>query len=372
MINTAFIKVNGQPAYQDKEWLKSKLDEGLSINDITELLGCSRSSVAKHVKWYDLGDDISTALKKRFKKQSAWNKGLSGYSINRIFTKEEKLKISKQRSGSNSNFWKGGISSDRQLIASWTTNQAIAVHKKFDYTCQICNIRGGKLEVDHIKSVVEFPKLAMVFDNLQSVHVDCHKKKHFEKADFKKWRNKHNGNTLVPRLVEIIKVEDAGVIPVFDLEMNHSDHNYIANGIIVHNSYNELSRMYTHRDVSFFIPKEIFKNAKSFELRNAEHLDEDIFEDFKRTLRYKSISAFEDYEKMIASGIANEYARAILPQNLVTEFIMTGNLRNWMHFIKLRIDNYNNVEVMNIAKDVGVEIEKICPISYGSLIKHNI
>jgi thymidylate synthase (FAD) len=44
----------------------------------------------------------------------------------------------------------------------------------------------------------------------------------------------------------------------------------------------------------------------------------------------------ESYLRMIAHGAQPQQARAILPNSLKTEIIMTCNLREWRHFFKLR------------------------------------
>lgn len=49
-----------------------------------------------------------------------------------------------------------------------------AVLKRDDYTCQICNGRGGKLCVDHIKSYAYYPKLRYELDNGRTLCVECH------------------------------------------------------------------------------------------------------------------------------------------------------------------------------------------------------
>lgn len=149
---------------------------------------------------------------------------------------------------------------------------------------------------------------------------------------------------------------------------------YTARQIFRHRtfSYNELSRMYTHKDISFYIEHELYRNAKSFELRNQEKLpDKDILE-YRESLYKHCEKAVDLYNRYIEMGIANEYARAVLPQNLITEFVMTGNLRNWMHFVKLRIDNFNDIELVHISKAVLEAMKEYCPIGVEELFKYQL
>lgn len=80
-------------------------------------------------------------------------------------------------SGENNSNWKGGITPiDKKLRNSmeyilWRT----AVYVRDDYTCQICNIRGKKLNADHIKPWSLYPELRFAIDNGRTLCVDCHR-----------------------------------------------------------------------------------------------------------------------------------------------------------------------------------------------------
>lgn len=45
------------------------------------------------------------------------------------------------------------------------------------------------------------------------------------------------------------------------------------------------------------------------------------------------------YDEMLEAGIAKECARKILPLNTETKIYMTGNVRQWLHYIQLRSGN---------------------------------
>lgn len=57
---------------------------------------------------------------------------------------------------------------------TWLIPQIDAVPKRDSYTCQICNIRGGKLEMDHIKEWCNYPELRLNPDNCRTLCHDCH------------------------------------------------------------------------------------------------------------------------------------------------------------------------------------------------------
>lgn len=82
------------------------------------------------------------------------------------------------RLGANNPNWKGGLRSERKRAMGqypyrdWRN----AVFSRDNWTCQICNVRGGYLEADHIKPWCVFPDLRYDVDNGRTVCKPCHVK----------------------------------------------------------------------------------------------------------------------------------------------------------------------------------------------------
>lgn len=53
---------------------------------------------------------------------------------------------------------------------AWRT----AVFRRDDFTCQMCSVRGGYLEADHIKQWAFFPELRFDVDNGRTLCKPCH------------------------------------------------------------------------------------------------------------------------------------------------------------------------------------------------------
>lgn len=93
--------------------------------------------------------------------------------------------------------WKGGITPINKSIRNspkykvWRTK----VYKRDDYTCQNCGIKGLKtLQVHHLKSFSEYPKLRFIMPNAITLCLNCHKKTDtYCNNKFKK-NYKSNGN----------------------------------------------------------------------------------------------------------------------------------------------------------------------------------
>jgi len=138
-------------------------------------------------------------------------------------------------------------------------------------------------------------------------------------------------------------------------------------------SYNEVSRRYTSENMEFYYPikwrLQDFINKQGSNNNFIHPLDESLFyyqkamnigdvdEYVVNDARLKELS-LNYYNHLIALGIAREQARMVLPQSLYTTFIATGNLRNWMHFIKLRSDTHAQWEIQQYSNAIFDKIIK--------------
>ena len=57
------------------------------------------------------------------------------------------------------------------------------------------------------------------------------------------------------------------------------------------------------------------------------------------------------YRDLIESGVAREQARMVLPMCTKTQIYMTGTLRSWIHFFKLRDDDHAQKEIQVLAQE---------------------
>ena len=69
-------------------------------------------------------------------------------------------------------------------------------------------------------------------------------------------------------------------------------------------------------------------------------------EDFWTALMLDSELA---YKKMLERGATPQIARSVLPNALKTEIVMTANLREWRHFLKLRTSKQSHPQMREIA-----------------------
>lgn len=84
----------------------------------------------------------------------------------------------KEYSGKKHWNWQGGITPISQKIRNSQeyTIWREAVFLRDNYTCQICNERGGNLNADHIKPFSLYPELRLAIDNGRTLCKSCHLK----------------------------------------------------------------------------------------------------------------------------------------------------------------------------------------------------
>lgn len=85
----------------------------------------------------------------------------------------------------------------------------------------------------------------------------------------------------------------------------------------------------------------------------------------------KHLSAtFEIYEQMLEDGVARESARMILPMATTTTLFMKGNVRSWIFYMNVRLEESTQKEHRMVAQKV-LEIFRVrFPITYHALITH--
>lgn len=143
---------------------------------------------------------------------------------------------------------------------------------------------------------------------------------------------------------------------------------YIAAQIMRHRtfSYNMVSRRYTSENLSFYTPIPREQNRLNKQSSGNKHSRAAYWHDKMNQLHKLCL---QYYEEAIRDGLSRELARGMLPQNLNTKFIMTGNLRNYIHFISLRTHAGAQEEVRLIADQIKDILKIHYPVSVGALIK---
>lgn len=136
-------------------------------------------------------------------------------------------------------------------------------------------------------------------------------------------------------------------------------------------SINEISGRYSIMKDEFYVPNSWRKQSKDNK-QGSEATDE-IDNEFVNTIYDHSCkTAFYDYEKMLQIGVGKEMARMNLPLSTYTEFYWKIDLKNLLHFLKLRLDAHAQYEIRVYAKAIAEIVNDLFPITFQAFIDYQL
>ena len=127
----------------------------------------------------------------------------------------------------------------------------------------------------------------------------------------------------------------------------------IAAQILRHRSFTfqEFSQRYAVADTD---PEP--QQARSQDPKNRQASNDDLPDDVKAWWADAQSKTFalatETYVAALEKGIARECARFVLPLATPTKLYMTGNIRDWIHYISLRTANGTQKEHSDVANEI--------------------
>ncbi len=143
-------------------------------------------------------------------------------------------------------------------------------------------------------------------------------------------------------------------------------------------SYNEESGRYRELKPVFYVPSKARKLVQIGKAGSYTFVDgtADQYEITVSAIKETCILAYDNYQKMLAAGVAREVARAVLPVTLYSSMYVTMNARALMNFLSLRtaregshFPSYPQREIEMVAEKMEAEFAKLMPITYGAFEK---
>ena len=168
-----------------------------------------------------------------------------------------------------------------------------------------------------------------------------------------KEKPKASSRKLSTHPIRVIAVEYLGMQMTYDLEVAGDWHNFVANGVVVHNSMR-----YTGQRIVKAAEGEI-PIEDVFYLRPAGEYTDRFGKKYPYTEAQRQqdlewcLIAAQRYKVNIEQGMAEEHARGILPFDYRQHFVVSFNVRSLMHFLDLRS-----------KKDAQLEIQKLCDLMW--------
>ncbi len=105
--------------------------------------------------------------------------------------------------------------------------------------------------------------------------------------------------------------------------------------------------------------------------KNRQNSTDDVPPNKKQDLQEKIaehfVEAMDLYNELLASGIAKECARFVLPLATPTRIYMTGSVRSWIHYIELRSAHGTQKEHMDLVHEVRQIFKQQFPICTNAL-----
>lgn len=319
-----------KPFYQQKDWLLEQkevlLKQGIGQKGFSEIHNINQNTLKKwmhhHGIFYTPSEVCST--------YETWNKGMVGedsHVFGMVHSDETRQKISDRlvyEIGSTKNGYA------QRMRSYWEADfRRRKIYDKFDGRCAECG-SDEKIEYDHILPVSRFPQKGFSYDNMQLLCKKCHKAKSSNENTY--------GNETY-KLGMIISIKSCGEQQTYDLEVDHSDHNYIANKIVVHNSRRYVSGKKS--EFEFYNPTEI----NSF---ISEHADDESSLHFDQDDLNKI--SVERYFQLLKNGVQPQSARRILPQSMYTTIWTSFLPFQLKNYLALRDDKHAQQEIMWLAQ----------------------
>lgn len=327
------VMSNGVELVTDETWLREKVEAGMSTAQIADLANCSTSHVKKHRRKFGfpgVGGFGSISPEQR-----RVNASIAGSLPQKKWSAEARQRFSEQckreRNKSPENY--SGIDPGHRQA------QAMFAHK-YDDPCAWC---GGKSEeLAHIDG----NPMNNDNGNVQGMCIPCHRA--MDRGTYPE--------SVYPST--IVSIEPAGEEMVYDLEMDGEYPWFVANGLVVHNSYaQESMRFAVKEDFPVQLPPHLVgtlsrKAWRERELggvgpaatRAANHIYfQSEAEWFEYEDKYASDSqkarfvwdetiakTAEGYQALIDMGMPAEDARGLAPHAIVTKINWVVDLRALM------------------------------------------
>jgi flavin-dependent thymidylate synthase len=154
----------------------------------------------------------------------------------------------------------------------------------------------------------------------------------------------------------------------YDIEMDGPHHNFVADGVVVHNSYNEWSGRYSKMEAEFYVPEFVRTQVGKPGAYSFEPVDDATREAARREIEENAVRAFEAYERLLEQGVAKEVARSVLPLSTYTKYYWSCNPRSLMHFCGLRNHEAAQFEIRQYAAAAESFFEQQMPITHAAFV----
>lgn len=130
-------------------------------------------------------------------------------------------------------------------------------------------------------------------------------------------------------------------------------------------SVNEVSGRYSEMQDMFYVPSpdKVTKQSTVNKQGGSQELVENS-NFYSIRFNTEQNNCYKDYQDALKSGMRKELARINLPLSLYTELYWKIDLKNLLHFLKLRLDSHAQYEIQVYGQAMAEIVKNICPITW--------
>ena len=244
-----------------------------------------------------------------------------------------------------------------EWVSTWNSKVKSEVSERQGFRCADCGAENKPLEIHHVIPRNENPDLAFDIDNVVALCNECHKIRHIRQG----WQGTSQCN-VTP--VEVDSIEYIGEEEVFDISVSSEYHNFLANGITVHNCFSRnasssraipVAKVIEQVRNDPFIPSHVYMNQSG--MVGTVEASEDTYESFKDLWLKAVDNAVAVAESMVALGVHKQHINRILEPFQYINVIVTAT--EWENFLHLRLASDAQPEMQDLARAIKGEMDKV-------------
>lgn len=232
----------------------------------------------------------------------------------------------------------------------------------FGSVCSSCGVT-SELDVHHIIPVYKNPSLAFDETNVVCICKSCHDYAHREQG----WQT-DNYAELIGVLTKVVSVEDTGEYEeVYDLTVEHEQHNFLANDIVVHNCVSKnssssraipVSKMLEHtKKVNL---KPVYFGSKQSGMQAGDELVGEDLQYAKSTWESALHSMVHSAKILDGCGVAKEVCNRLVEPFQLVKVVCTAT--DWDNFFNLRLHPDADPNICMLAYKMYKAMEESNPI----------
>jgi thymidylate synthase ThyX len=164
--------------------------------------------------------------------------------------------------------------------------------------------------------------------------------------------------------VVVDSIEYVGEEEVFDISVSSEYHNFLANGITVHNCFSRnasssravpVERTIQNILNDPWVPSDVYKNCKG--MQGKDIVNEDDYDIFCEEWQDAAFKAIEVAHKMIDNGFHKQHINRILEPFTKIKVIVTAT--EWSNFFDLRLSPDADPEIQHLAKAIKLAMDAV-------------